>query len=353
MKIFIVHEDIYNAGNPYIYTLVEGIKKIAPEVEFGYGRDNFWSDELFSYDIVHFHWPQAFMSGDAHSCDELEIRLKNLHSKGIKVVATCHDLIPHYNQCASFGNSLITVYRNADVIFHLGEYSKALFEVQYPHVAHYLIPHHIYDTEYTNIPTREEACRRLNLNPLKKYILCFGTFRAEEERDIVRVVARKFRNYEILAPGFMDIEQRRRFSFLPNKTERKALVYRHWYHIHMTGRTWNSVPDNLLPFYYVASDLCLIQRKKILNSGNAILPMLFDKVVVGPDTGNVGPLLKSMGYPVFTPEDDSSIIEAVRNGLGLQISGIAAKKHKEFMDKYSTATISKSLLEKFREIIGK
>jgi hypothetical protein len=60
----------------------------------------------------------------------------------------------------------------------------------------------------------------------------------------------------------------------------------------MTGHSWVPVDDNILPYYYAASDLAFIHRVKILNSGNAIMPMLFGKVVVGPDVGNVGVLLK-------------------------------------------------------------
>lgn len=351
MKVFIVHEDIYNAGNPYIYTLVEGIQKLDNSVTFGYGREDFWSDNIYTYDIVHFQWPQAFMAGDSHSCSDLKCLIVKLHNKGIKVVSTCHDLRPHYNQCSDYADCMNLVYSASDVIIHLGEYSKDVFELKYPKAKHFIVPHHIYDNVYKKIPSRNEACKVLNLNPNKKYILCFGTFRAEEERDIVRLVARKFKNYEILAPGFMDIETGRRFSILPNKSERKAYLYRYWYKIHMTGRTWNSVPDKLLPFYYVASNICLIQRKQILNSGNAILPMLFDKVVVGPDTGNVGPLLKSMGYPMFKTDDDTSILKAITEAIELQNSGIAKKKHNSFLDTYSTTTISNLLLEKYREIL--
>lgn len=353
MRIFIVHEDIYNAGNPYIYTLVEGIIKIDPKIYFGYGRGTFWNDELYSYDIVHFHWPQAFMNGDTHELVDLVGRLNELHRRGIKIVATCHDLKPHYNQCVAQGECMNVVYQSADAILHLGEYSKSIFEKQYPQAKHYILPHHIYDTVYSNIPSREEACRKLNLNPKKKYILCFGTFRAEEEREIVRFVSCRFRNYEILAPGFMDVSTERKFSFIPNRTERKMYVDRFLYRIHMNGRTWNAVPDKLLPYYYVVSDLCFIQRKKILNSGNAILPMLFDRVVVGPDIGNVGLLLKSMGYPTFRIEDEDSIVTAIKSGIALEASGFATKKHNEFMETYSTAVISTRLLQEYKEIVGK
>lgn len=149
MKIFIVHEDIYHAGNPYIYTLVEEIKKISSKVEIDYGREGFWNETIFNYDIVHFQWPQAFMAGDSHQTSDLENHIKRLKSHGVKIVSTCHDLNPHYNQCADYGDCMNIVYKNSDVIFHLGDYSLHLFKNQYPNVQHWLLPHQIFDTVYT------------------------------------------------------------------------------------------------------------------------------------------------------------------------------------------------------------
>lgn len=351
MKIFIVHEDIYHAGNPYIYTLVEEIQKHDAEVEVDFGRDAFWNESIFNYDIVHFQWPQAFMAGDVHNVSELEWHIKNMKAHGVKVVATCHDLKPHYDQCANYAECLNVVYENSDVIFHLGEYSLKLFKKEYPKTKHWLLPHQIFDTVYTFIPTREEAIKKLKLNPSKRYILCFGAFRADEERELVVGVAKHFRSkgVEILAPSFMDVPHQRKLPFLPNHAERKKLLYECLYKIHMTGGSWVSVSDDMLPFYYAASDLCLIQRKKILNSGNSILPLLFDKVVVGPNVGNVGCLLTEMGFPTFDVNNDKTIIDAVSKGFLLSQNTYPAAM---FKTKFSTATIALKLLDYYQMILS-
>ena len=62
-----VHEDPWHAGNPYIYTLIEGIQNSHPDCVIGWGREQFWKDDICSYDIVHFHWPQTFMGNDTHT----------------------------------------------------------------------------------------------------------------------------------------------------------------------------------------------------------------------------------------------------------------------------------------------
>lgn len=51
------------------------------------------------------------------------------------------------------------------------------------------------------------------------------------------------------------------------------------------------------------ADIALLQRVKILNSGSLPLNFYFGNVVVGPDVGNVGEILKKTGNPVFNVED--------------------------------------------------
>lgn len=67
-----------------------------------------------------------------------------------------------------------------------------------------------------------------------------------------------------------------------------------------------------LPYYIAASDIILIQRKDVLNSANIPLAFLFHKVAVGPDTGNMGELLRNTGNPTFCPDNKADIIRALK-----------------------------------------
>lgn len=337
-----VHEDPWNAGNPYIYTLIEGIQKFHPDCNMGWGREIFWSDEILSYDIVHFHWPQTFMGKDSHSETDLLHHIERSKSSGVKVVATCHDLEPHYDQFADKAESMRIVYSHCDAIFHLGNYSKTLFEKKYPNAAHYLLPHHLYDTVYTHFPSREESLRKLKLPENNTYILCFGAFRAQQERNLILSLSKQLadKNIVILAPSFMNIWWH---SF---RLLHKRLVkwyYQCRYHICCTGSTWRAVSDEILPYYYGAADIVFIPRLKILNSGNALMPMLFGKVVVGPDCGNVGPLLRQWNYPVFSVEDVESIGSIVRKALRMEKDGVGIQNRARQLDEYSTAAIADKL----------
>ncbi len=350
MKVFMVHEDPWHAGNPYIYTLIDGLRLLHPGCEISWGRDLFWSDEIFSFNIVHFHWPQTFMGKDPHSESDFLYHIQKMKAAGVKIVATCHDLKPHYDQFADQANSLEVVYSHCDTIFHLGEYSFDLFKSRYPKAKHLLIPHHLYDTVYKFFPSKEESLKYLHLPKNYLYILCFGTFRAEEERQLIIQLYKQLDNSKanILAPGFMDVGWH---SLLVPFRRLKKLYYQYRYHIYCTGRTWKSVSDDELPYYYGAADVVFIQRLKILNSGNALMPMLFGKVVVGPDCGNVGPLLRKWGYPVFSTATIENIGDAVRDAILKKDNTQLIKNKNNQLKEYSTNTISDVLYKAYQEII--
>lgn len=348
MKIFLVHEDPWHAGNPYIFTLIEGLRKQHPECELSWGREEFWSDNILSFDIVHFQWPQTFMGKDSHTEEDLLHHINKMKSVGVKVVATCHDLEPHYGQFADKAGSMKIVYSHCDAIIHLGEYSKSLFEARYPNAVHLLIPHHLYDTVYRNFPSKKESLEYLHLPEEYTYILCFGTFRSEEERQLVISLCKQLNDKKliVLAPGFMDIGWR---SVKVIFQKIKKAYYEHKYRIYCTGRTWKSVDDQSLPYYYGVADVVFIQRLKILNSGNAVMPMLFGKVVVGPDCGNVGPLLRRWNYPIFDVGNTSEISNVVREAIRQSGARDDKRMNRQFAE-YATGVIVDKLFEAYGQI---
>ena len=351
MKVFMVHEDPWNAGNPFISTLIEGIQKSHSDCTMAWGREMFWSDEILSYDIVHFHWPQTFMGKDSHTETDFLRHIERMKSCGVKIVATCHDLEPHYNHYSEKAQSMIIVFSHCDAIFHMGAYSKELFESRYKNAIHILVPHHLYDTVYSHFPSRKEALDFLQLPEDRTYILVFGSFRVEQEKKLVISLSKQLKNHNvtILAPSFMSIWWH---SFrMPHKMIER-LYYKFKYNIICTGAAWCAVSDEELPYYFSAADVVFIQRLKILNSGNAVMPMLFGKVVVGPDCGNVGPLLRQWGYPVFSVDNTDSLGAIVEDAIEMGKSGIGVTNQPIQFREYSTAVISDKLYEAYRYVIN-
>lgn len=349
MKVFMVHEDPWHAGNPYIYTLIEVLQKQYPDCEISWGRDAFWSDDIFSFDIVHFHWPQTFMGKDPHSESDLLHHIGKMKVAGVKIISTCHDLEPHYDQFADKAESMKIVYSHCDVIIHLGEYSRKLFENRFPDAKHIIIPHHLYDTVYTHFPSRAESLKYLGLPEDRTYILCFGAFRAKQERQLIIQLSKQLsdKNIIIIAPSFMNVWWR---SFRLFHKRLMKWYYQYRYNIYCTGRTWRAVSEERLPYYYGAADVVFIQRVKILNSGNAMMPMLFGKVVAGPDCGNVGPLLRHWNYPVFPVDNTKLLGDIVKKAIIMEKRGYGMQSRKRQLDEYATSVIVDQLFEAYQQI---
>ena len=80
--------------------------------------------------------------------------------------------------------------------------------------------------------------------------------------------------------------------------------------------------------YLNAADVLFIPRLKVLNSGNITLGMTFGKVVVGPDSFDVGHLLRETGNVVFDPERPETASYALEKAFGLAADGKIGKSNR-------------------------
>lgn len=350
MKIFVAVDDPFSpTSNPYISTLINAINELDKNVLWEYGNQKFWKENLECFDIIYIHWPDAILresKSSLHSAHELELKIQGLKSKGVKIVATCHNMTPHYCNNKERIDAYNITYQKANLILHLGEYSQNILSSQYTDAKHVLLPHHIYDSIYNKYPTKEEAISKLGLKKSTKYILCFGAFRHEEERCLLKELHNQLykKDIEFLVPSFIKIPKRRNKLYIIGslfKYHYTTLKYK-GFHLCKTH-----VDDKLLPYYYAAADIALIHRVHILNSGNVPLGFLMKKVVVGPNIGNVGPLLQSTGNPTFIPTKIETIIDAINLGFILDKENKGKSNYQYAMDHFSTKTIASQLYQLF------
>ena len=80
--------------------------------------------------------------------------------------------------------------------------------------------------------------------------------------------------------------------------------------------------------------------------------MLFGKVVVGPDCGNVGPLLRHWNYPVFPVDDTSNIGGVVEKELQMSKMNQWMKYKELQLHEYSTASIAMRLYETYYQAVN-
>ena len=351
MKVyFVVKEPSEHTINHFVPSLGNALQKQGSEVV--YGLERLWTDNVFDCDIVHFQWPEFVFGNQKKEFSDNDItcmnhRLMQLKGKGIRIIVQVHNLKPHTRNDNNILRLYELLYLQADIIVHMGVYSRELLQPQYPNAQHVVIPHHIYDDVYSfNIP-QEEARQRLHLPTDKKIILSFGKFRTEEERNFVLSLKENYQlsiiNYQLsnlfLMPGFY-----RETLHTWNPKKLAVRIYNTCKYKLKGIKFCNEViPDDLMQCYFCAADVVLIQRLDILNSGN--LPMAFHagKVVVGPNVGNVGEILRETGNFTFDPHDISSAVSALQKSLTETTKG---KDNRTYAtENWASDTIATTLLK--------
>ena len=349
MKIyFVVKEPSERTINHFVSSLGNALQEQGCDVV--YGLERLWTDEVFDCDIVHFQWPEyVFGSQKKHFSDEDVKRLGNrigqLKDSGIKIFVQVHNLKPHTNKDKNVLRLYEVLYQQADVMVHMGKYSRDLLQSQYPNIKHIVIPHHIYDNVLSFSVSQQEARQRLHLPQDGKIILSFGKFRNEKERDFVLELRKHFDSSILfLMPGF--------YRETLNTWNLKKLMTRlyHTLRYKLKGIQFSNdvIPDDLMQCYFCAADVVLIQRLDILNSGN--LPMAFaaGKVVVGPNVGNVGQILNETGNFTFDPHDIKSAVSALQKALTETTKG---KENKTYAtEHWSSDLIATTLLKYYQQL---
>lgn len=324
IKVLIVYRDNLKNDNVFVKTLFTELQNFS--LDICCSLDNFWNEEL-KYDLIHFQWPEELTlwnSPDSIFLERLKGRLISLKNQGTKIIYTRHNLIPHYiTSNYAYLYSLIEEY--ADAIAHLGQYSLNEFETKYPdkHIINRVIPHHIYEHVYNEIMTQEEARKTLGIPKKRFVILSFGKFRHKKEVEIAlqAFYYSHLKNKYFLAPRFWPFEKWPKNDQFSKRIASIIGYYliRPFFNLQQTqlGLKDRLVNEEDIPLYFHASDLILIQRHEILNSGNLTMGFLFKKVVVGPDCGNITELLQETQNPIFEPYNIRSMAQALAKGYEL------------------------------------
>ena len=359
---FVVSEPSEQTVNHFVTSLGNALQQQGCDVV--YGLERLWTDNVFDCDIVHFQWPEFIWGPQKKVFSDNDItrinhRLTQLKEKKIRIFVQVHNLKSHTKNDKNILQLYELLYQRADVIVHMGNYSRDLLQSQYPNARHVVIPHHIYDNIYSFNIAQEEARQRLSLPAGKKIVLSFGKFRSNKERRFVLCLKREVGSLEknsslftlhsslFVMPGF--------YRETLHTWNPKKLVTRlyHTLRYKLKGiRFCNEViPNDLMQCYFCAADVVFIQRLDILNSGN--LPMAFHagKVVVGPDVGNVGEILRETGNFTFDPHDIRSAVDALQKAL----TGITkGNKNRTYaQEHWSSERVAATLLKFYQQILNR
>lgn len=318
-----------NEANPFVKSLTEGLVSVGCPIEIG--LDQFWN-HYEDYDLIHFNWPNSIFKDwqpTERGVELLKKILADAKSKNIKIVYTRHNEKPHYENNPLISLCYELIENHANAIVHLGDFKFEELKLQYPHAEHYVIPHHLSFKIQKEI-SKQEARKKLGIPDNKLVILCFGAFRNRDEAKLVldSFEALEIKDKFLLVPHLAKWFGLKTSAFplspawFKNKKLKSAL------HAENKLVYDKTIPDSLLPSFFYASDLVLIQRTNILNSGNLPLAFHFRKMVIGPNTGNVGEILKKSDNLTFDIKDiPNSLIEKIKESSGLDPKAIGQSNY--------------------------
>ena len=102
-----------------------------------------------------------------------------------------------------------------------------------------------------------------------------------------------------------------------------------------------------------ASDIVLIQRKDILNSGNVALAYSASKVVVGPDLGNVGEILKETHNYIFNPDNREMVCKEVKKAIDAcrKDRNLGSANYEYAKNNWNTAKVCNDVISNLKELL--
>jgi beta-1,4-mannosyltransferase len=244
--------------------------------------------------LVHLQWPEELYRWHgagpvAPRAEAFLARLDALKASGARLAWTIHNLAPHDHPDDPLDHE---VYRaliaRADLLIHHGEASRTLLRERYGSVAAAaIVAPHGHFAGYPQGGDRAATRARLGLPADAMVFLHFGLVRGYKGLDLLLdgfAAARVPRKHLLIAgsyaiaPSRQPLAERLRMAWIKRFSRRIHCVFRH-------------VPDDEIRDIMAAADAVVLAHRQVLNSGVAVLGMSFGKLVVGPDTGCVGPLL--------------------------------------------------------------
>lgn len=277
------------------------------------------------YQIVNIHWPESIFDWLEPTDDQL----KSLKTEIIKwkkhssLIYTKHDKERLKGATPNFTELFKLIEENTDVFIHLGEFSKGIYQKKYPQSRHEIVKHPLYEDSFKVYP-KSIARERLNISQDTKVILAAGSIRTFEER---KMVINAFKNLtadsKVLISNNMRSEIKYEFpgrvffkrffnirNYVVNRFKKKYQPPQYLF-------SYGGVSEDELSLQVSASDVVMIPRINILNSGNLFLGLTFNKVVVGPSTGNITEVLRQLGLPIFDPNSLESVTKALEVGINM------------------------------------
>ena len=313
-SLHVVFVPYWGAANPYQDALAEHLSACGVEVEKVRSLKSLFRGGIFlngTPDVVHLHWLPVFDWRQLRVLRWLAfvLRLVMLRLRGIPLVWTIHNLLPHESRhpkmdwlltriVAGLSGGLIvhgqSAQREAVAMWGLKDQSR--FAV---------IPHGNYTANYPNDIDRTAARKKLGLDDSELVFLFLGAVRPYK--------------------GVLDLIS----AFQTLGADQTSLV--------IAGRPLNDefaqeietaragannirfypgfVQDDEVQVYMNAADVVVLPYRHILSSGAALLAMSFGKPCVAPAIGCLADVLDPSGAFLYDVQDEEGLLENLRRAV--------------------------------------
>lgn len=256
---------------------------------------------------------------------------KNKHTK---IVAITDNVIPHEHRP---GDMAFTKYflKSADAFLAM---SKDVLKdlKQFTDKPSVFSPHPVYDN-YGNAVSREEACKKLGLNPADKYILFFGFIRKYKGLDLLLDAMKDERIKQagiklIVAGEFYGDGDTYLQQIQQNGIGDSVKLFTEF------------IPNDEIKYYFSATDLVVQPYRTATQSGITQVAYHFEKPMVVTNVGGLAEVVPDGKVGFVTAPDPTEIANAIirffePNSLPNLQQNIAAEKQK-----YSWDTLLTNLL---------
>ena len=298
-------------ANPFLDEII-----LKSKTEFYFGDLDAYNAE---YPVVLINWPEQLFNWKEPTNEELtflKVKFEFWQQKS-HIVYVVHNFKRHYGMTPNFTKLYNLVIKYSKSTIHFGEFSKTVFQKKYPHKNHEYIPHPLYESSFKQFD-KNEARKILGI-PLSDYVIITpGTIRSKKEKVMIIRAFNGFKekNKLLLVPKMyfkrFNIEFKGR-TLLKKVVDVKKIVEfiynksynpKHKFHYGFTS-------FNNLSLKMSAADIVLIPRVEALNSGNVFLGLLYRKIIVGPNIGNIKEVLEYFNMPTFNPKNKESIWQAL------------------------------------------
>ena len=224
---------------------------------------------------------------------------RRLRRRGIRVIAVLDNVIPHEARFFDRPFSRWFLHSVSGCI----AMSRAVMDDKHalaPGVPASLVPHPLYD-HFGTKTDRDEAARRLGIDPSRRTLLYFGLIRDYKGLDLL-IEAMQYldERYQLVAAGecYGSFE---RYGQLAAGNPR----------IHLQNRY---IGDEEVPLFFSAADLCVLPYRSATQSGITAISLHFDLPLAATPVGGLPESIGETGVGVMAREvSPEAIAEAVRS----------------------------------------